>query len=116
VPSPATTLHDALSINPEQFSTGTSRSKEAMNTTTITDTDHLKERILDLEDELARVERAPLDSFLLAGSRRIIFDSVKRYRASCIDQGPQLSRRPVTGKKAVGRSRKHRAEERPPSE
>jgi hypothetical protein len=29
-----------------------------------------------------------LDSFVLAGSRRIVFDSVKAYRQACIDRGP----------------------------
>jgi hypothetical protein len=48
----------------------------------------------------------PVESFLFGGKRRIIFESLKRYRAACIARGPQLSTRPVIGKRPVGRPRK----------
>jgi hypothetical protein len=47
-----------------------------------------------------------LDSFVLAGSRRIVFDSVKAYRQACIDRGPMLSQRPTTGKRRPGRPKR----------
>jgi hypothetical protein len=46
-----------------------------------------------------------LDSYLLGGSRRIIFASVKRYREACIAEGPQFAHRPMTGKRKPGRPR-----------
>jgi hypothetical protein len=52
-----------------------------------------------------------LDSYLLGGSRRIIFASVKRYREACIAEGPQFAHRPMTGKRKPGRPRKHRPED-----
>ena len=52
-----------------------------------------------------------VESFLLGGKRRIVFDSLKRYRAACVARGPQLSTRPVTGKRPVGRPRKPRPED-----
>ena len=55
-----------------------------------------------------------LDSYLLGGSRRIIFASLVRYRENCIAQGPQFARRTMTGKRARGRPRKPRPEAHPP--
>jgi hypothetical protein len=52
-----------------------------------------------------------VESFLLGGKRRIVFDSLKRYREACIAKGPQLSTRPVTGKRPVGRPRKPRPQD-----
>ena len=53
-----------------------------------------------------------VESFLLGGKRRIVFDSLKRYREACIAKGPQLSTRPVTGKRPVGRPRKPRLQDK----
>jgi hypothetical protein len=53
-----------------------------------------------------------LDSYRLGGdTRRIVFASVRAYRQACVDRGPQLSQRPVTGKRRVGRPRKDRSEQ-----
>jgi hypothetical protein len=52
-----------------------------------------------------------VESFLLGGKRRIVFESLKRYRAACIAKGPQLSTRPVIGKRPVGRPRKPRSQD-----
>jgi hypothetical protein len=56
-------------------------------------------------------KRPIVESYLLGGKRRIIFASLKRYRADCIAKGPQLSTRPVTGKRPVGRPRKPRSQD-----
>jgi excisionase family DNA binding protein len=44
-----------------------------------------------------------LVSYLLGGSRRITWESVKAYRAACLAKGPQFSLGPTTGKRPVGR-------------
>jgi excisionase family DNA binding protein len=50
-----------------------------------------------------------IESYRLGGdARRIVFASVRAYRQSCIDKGPQLSQRPTTGKRPRGRPRKAR--------
>jgi hypothetical protein len=49
-----------------------------------------------------------VESFLFGGKRRIVFESLKRYRAVCLAKGPQLTERPVTGKRPVGRPKKLR--------
>ena len=50
-----------------------------------------------------------VDSYRLGGdARRIVFDSVKAYRASCREKGSQLSQRPTTGKRPLGRPPKPR--------
>lgn len=55
-----------------------------------------------------------VESYRLGGdARRIVFASVRAYRQACVDKGPQLSQRPVTGKRRVGRPRKEGAEEHP---
>jgi hypothetical protein len=60
------------------------------------------------------ISDAVLDSFVLGvDNRRIVFDSVLAYREACRAQGPQLSQRPVTGKRPPGRPRKPRPEEHP---
>jgi hypothetical protein len=51
-----------------------------------------------------------VESFLFGGKRRIVLASLKAYRADCIAKGSQLSKRPVTGKRPVGRPRKPRPE------
>jgi hypothetical protein len=61
-------------------------------------------------------DKPPLvESFLLGGKRRIVFESLKHYRAVCLAKGPQLNRRPVTGKRPVGRPRKLSPEEHTPA-
>jgi hypothetical protein len=53
-----------------------------------------------------------VESYRLGGdARRIVFASVRAYRQACVDKGPQLSQRPVTGKRRVGRPRRDGAEE-----
>jgi hypothetical protein len=52
-----------------------------------------------------------VESYLLGGKRRIVFASLKRYRAVCLAKGPQLSHRPLTGKRPVRRPRKLRPED-----
>jgi len=47
-----------------------------------------------------------VESYLLAGARRIVFANLKRYRDECRDAGPQLGLKPSTGKRPVGRPRK----------
>ena len=50
-----------------------------------------------------------IESFVLGReNRRIVFDSVEKYREACRAKGPQLSQRPVTNKRPPGRPRKPR--------
>jgi hypothetical protein len=51
-----------------------------------------------------------VESYLLGGKRRV-FASLKAYRDRCRALGPQLSQRPVTGKRPVGRPRKLRLDQ-----
>ena len=53
-----------------------------------------------------------VESYRLGGdARRITFDSVKKFREACRAKGPQLSQRPTTAKRKIGRPRKPRPEE-----
>jgi hypothetical protein len=58
-----------------------------------------------------------LQSYLISDrSRRIVFDSVKRYREACIARGPQLpAPPPASGKRKPGRPKKPRPEQHAPS-
>jgi hypothetical protein len=52
------------------------------------------------------IESGEVETFVFGGKRRIIFESLKQYRARCIAKGPQRTPRFRTGKRPVGRPRK----------
>ena len=48
-------------------------------------------------------ESGEIESYLLGGKRRIIFESLKQYRARCVARGPQFAAPLKTGKRPPGR-------------
>jgi excisionase family DNA binding protein len=57
------------------------------------------------------IRSGEIESYMFAGRRRIVRASIKRYRERQIAKGPQLSQRPMTGKRKPGRPRKPRPED-----
>jgi hypothetical protein len=55
---------------------------------------------------LRRCKAGDYESYKLGeGTRRVVLDSVMRFRQRCIEAGPQFSERPVSAKRKPGRPR-----------
>jgi hypothetical protein len=55
------------------------------------------------------IETGQVESYKIGEKRRIVYASAERLRERLIARGPQLSPRPVTGKRPVGRPKKQAA-------
>jgi hypothetical protein len=52
------------------------------------------------------IESGEIQTFKFGGKRRVVFESLKQFRARCLALGPQLGERRSTRKRRVGRPSK----------